>query len=234
MTSNSRPTSRFDAELLRDGSQAFAACPCRTHEGEQYGLQKNRSSIQPGLSLVGSRSDRRFAGEFSRVGRSSLSYIGRYVSCIRCVNPNVGMRQTPQLFESGWPQAMQLHRPARHLGSTLLRFRCAEAPQHRGGLSGRPTPTAGRRALSSSLPLHSRPPQGGRDRPCELVTIPSTVDAPADIFGLGSGQSRGRRKRRSRHYPVCRQCRAHLRSRPRASSVRSHTDCSTAPALGCT
>jgi hypothetical protein len=73
-----------------------------------------------------------------------------------------------------------------------------------------------RRALSSSLPLHSRPLRVGEIALRELVTVPSTVDAPADIFGLGSGQSRGRRKRRSRHDPVCRQWRAHLRSRPRA------------------
>jgi hypothetical protein len=66
------PQRRFDAELRRNGgqafpSQAFAVCPCRILEGEQYGLQKNRSSIQPGLSLVSSRSDRRYADEFSRV-----------------------------------------------------------------------------------------------------------------------------------------------------------------------
>jgi hypothetical protein len=73
-----------------------------------------------------------------------------------------------------------------------------------------------RRALSSSLPLHSRPLRVGEIALRELVTVPSTVDAPADIFGLGSGQSRGRRKRRSRHDPMCRQWRAHLRSRPRA------------------
>jgi putative transposase len=36
------------------------------------------------------------------------------------------------------------------------------------------------------------------------------VDARADIFGLGSGPSRGRRKRRSRHDPVCRQWRAEV------------------------
>jgi hypothetical protein len=56
-------------------------------------LQKNRSSIQPGLSLLSSRFDRSFTDQLSGVERNSLSYIGRCVSCIRCVNPNVGMRE---------------------------------------------------------------------------------------------------------------------------------------------
>jgi hypothetical protein len=72
-------------------------------------------------------------------------------------------------------------------------------------------------------------PETSRTHLSKAANLPQGP-APALIFGLGSAQSRGRRKRRSRHYPVCRQCRAHLRSRPRASSVRSHTDCSTVTA----
>ena len=45
---------------------------------------------------------------------------------------------------------MQLHRRARRLSSTLLRFRCAADMQHWGGLSGRPAPTA---SATSTLPV---------------------------------------------------------------------------------
>ena len=45
---------------------------------------------------------------------------------------------------------MQLHHRVRRLSSTLLRFRCPADLQHWGGLSGRPTPTAG---ATSTLPV---------------------------------------------------------------------------------
>jgi hypothetical protein len=112
---------------------------------------------------------------------------------------------------------MQLHRRARRLGSTLLRFRLCGSSATLGRTVR--SPDTNSRRDEHFLPVCRftlDPLRVGEIALRELVTVPSTVDAPADIFGLGSGQSRGRRKRRSRHDPVCRQWRAHLRSRPRA------------------
>jgi hypothetical protein len=102
--------------------------------GATAARRKNRSSIQPGVSLVRSRSDRGFADEFSRVGRNSLSYVGRRGSRLGCVNPNDGMRQAPQLsFEVG------VLGHAASLPSATPQFNSASADrQHWGGLPGGP------------------------------------------------------------------------------------------------
>ena len=180
----SRPTSSIGRRVAAQSrlgvpSPAFAVCPYRIQEGEQYGLQRNRTSIQRGLSFERLAIQSRPANEFSRVERISLSYVGRRGSCVGCADPNVGMGQTPQLYWTPWIQGMQLDRRAPWDRSTLLRFCLAESRRHTDGLSRRANRYSSYPIVRHRTPQPARR-QSLRCRQAEARTISQTSPTHAD------------------------------------------------------